>query len=99
MIDWQRLIPCYWFQNEKTDWGWDKALNEALDRYTPVKKYLSYQIGPFDVWASNWPYAYGNRYDKASGLPSVSTRKRLRRLVSCADTSIHRKDLEQYNGQ
>ena len=88
-IDWQRLIPGFWFQNYPTDWDWDAALNGALDRHEPVMGFCTAKVGGFTVWVANWPYAYGSPTTKSGArdipiLPSVATRKRLRRAIILA---------------
>jgi hypothetical protein len=81
-MDWQRLIPRYWTQNEPTCLVWDKVLNKALDNF-PIEYRGGHtcNIGPLQVWISNWPYAYGYNNRHRSGLPKVATRKRLRRMI------------------
>lgn len=84
-IDWQRLIPRYWLQNCKTDWDWDEILNDLLDRNEVRPSGRVTMIGTVEVWTSNYPYAYGSCHNpKNGGLPSVSTRKRLRAIVEAA---------------
>lgn len=84
MIDFWRFVPGYMIQNESRDDCWDKILNEALDRF-PVEANGGFycQVGPYEVWVGNWPYAYGTC--RGSGLPTVATRKRLRRLICEAE--------------
>lgn len=85
-MDWYRLLPSYWFQNTPTDYAWDATLNRAMDRHTIIPGYLTAKVGPYTVWAGNWPYAYGKLYTGpiGTGLPSVATRKRLRRSIEFA---------------
>jgi hypothetical protein len=84
-IDWQRLIPRYWFQNYPTSWEWDALLNELLDQHPISFGYLTVTIGGAEVWAGNYPYAYGHPYaPEMQALPSVATRRRLRRAIEGA---------------
>lgn len=84
MIDWWRLSPKFWFQNEPTCKEWDAILNEQIDKYEVevLDKYTA-KIGNLEVWISNYPYAFGScnrpKYDK---LPKVSTRRRLLKIVN-----------------
>lgn len=82
-MDLYRLLPGYWAQNYPTDDCWDAALNIALDKFgITAIDYLTVSVGPFEVWGSNYPYAFG--YDRADGLqrlPRVKTRMRLRRML------------------
>lgn len=84
-IDWYRLLPRYWFQNYDTNWEWDQVLNEVLDSEPEVKvNYCTTKLGSIEVWTENYPYAYGRLYknmDAFNFLPSVKTRKRLRRYI------------------
>lgn len=99
-IDWQRLRPAYWYQNEPTDWEWDTILNRLLDRHTPKIGYLTVSLGGVDVWTSNFPYAYGYCYNpKNRGLPSVATRKRLRDAVEKEERSEFRAAIAKAEGQ
>lgn len=94
-IDWERLKPRYWMQNEPTSWEWDAILNYLMDTYEPEPGYLTVKLGPVEVWVSNWPYSYGNAYrpHEVKVLPSVATRKRLKNLVSVADPLVKVKHL------
>ena len=86
-MDWHRLLPLYWLQNEPTDQGWDQALNMLLNKHEPEvgNGPHTVTIGGVEVWIGNWPYAYGKAYGKhSSGLPTVVTRKRLRKAVDAA---------------
>jgi|TARA_R100000084_G_scaffold108987_1_gene73382 hypothetical protein len=91
-IDWYRLLPYYWIQNKPTDWEWDEFLNTLMDNHK-VDVLCGYRakIGGYTVWIENWPYSYGDFYGKegkcGNGLPSVKTRKRLRKMVKEAKKS------------
>lgn len=81
-FDWLRLLPQFWLQNYRTDWEWDAVLNTLLDRHDPVWVYKTVRLGNVEVWASNYPYAFGTCYEpKIDRLPSVRTRKRLKAAV------------------
>jgi hypothetical protein len=86
-FDWWRLVPIYWWQNEPTNREWDAMLNRLLDEHSPVKGYCTARLGPVDVWASNWPYAYGSAWRpvERDGLPMVRTRRRLRKMLEAQD--------------
>jgi hypothetical protein len=81
-FDWRRLIPRYWLQNDPTDYVWDHLLNKSLDLYEVKEVTSPYLVsaGPFQIWVSNWPHAYGKYYG-IGGLPTVKTRLRLREAV------------------
>lgn len=83
-MDLSRLLPRYWIQNYPTNMEWDAMLNDLMDRYPPTDRGdYTVTFGPVEVWIENWPYAYG-RIDRPTHvdlLPTVKTRKRLRRLV------------------
>lgn len=77
-MDWYRLIPGFWSQNRKTSRSWDVALNKALDLGVTSVDAHEAQVGPFTVWVSNYPYAFGyNRADPLEAVPFVKTRIRL----------------------
>ena len=88
-IDWQRLFtPTAWFQIYQTDRLWDKELNDILDNIQSIE-FTNYTttINGITLWTSNWPYAYGFAFDghafsKTPALPTMKTRRKLRRLVS-----------------
>lgn len=85
-IDWLRLLPGFWLQNEPTDWEWDATLNRLLDKHEPKEGYLTASIGGVEVWTGNYPYSYGSCHDpKLRFLPSVATRKRLRAVLEKAE--------------
>lgn len=100
-MDWYRLLPRYWMQNEPTDYEWDEALNKALDLHVvEVLSKYEVQIGPFKVWIENWPYAYGSRR-LAHGfgiksLPKVATRKRLKKAVKLPALPSPMAELDAY---
>ena len=83
-----------WFLREKAGLypyseEWDKALNEALDDWsvTNVDRYTCW-VGPYEVWISNFPHAYGTLYrPELKRLPKRSTRQRLFEAVATA--AIH----------
>lgn len=87
-VDWWKFVPGFWMQNDATNRVWDAALNEALDVFgvSNVDRHTC-QVGPFQVWIENWPYAYGNKHPGDTGLPMVRTRRRLRRMVAEGDRS------------
>ncbi|UIS25295.1 hypothetical protein [Erythrobacter phage vB_EliS-L02] len=97
-FDFWRLWPAYWLQNCPTDWEWDATLNSYLDRHEPKLDSTGHttRIGPVEVWVRNWPYAFGSPYSPVhhNVLPSVSTRKRLRRVVRDAQAKAFRAALE-----
>lgn len=86
-MDWYRLLPMFWYQNAPTSLEWDRALNDALDKYgaTLIDAYTC-RVGGCEVWIGNWPHAYGYSWSPKSCnfLPKVSTRMRLRRIVGAA---------------
>jgi hypothetical protein len=82
-MDWYRLLPQYWIQNDPTDLAWDKTLNELLDKHEiEVCSEHTIRLGRARIWVSNWPFAFGqlvtSDFVDISGLPRVATRKRLR---------------------
>ena len=81
-IDWYRLLPWYWFQSYPTSWEWDALLNEILDKRTnvTVSNYTT-TIDGVEIWTANYPYAYGSPRNTKKFLPSVKTRKRLKKFV------------------
>lgn len=87
-FDWQRLWPKYWLQNAPTNYEWDAILNDLMDKHEIQRGYCAVKLGKVEVWASNWPYAYGSPYLAGrvkDVLPTVATRKRLRALVGPPD--------------
>ena len=83
-MDLQRLLPPYWVQNYPTNLEWDRTLNDLLDTNPVVKfSYMTVSIGAYEIWVSNWPYAYGHIYgpSRVDVLPKVGTRKRLRNYL------------------
>ena len=82
-MDFYRFLPRFWFQNKPTFRPWDYALNKALDKQgiTEVGAHTC-RVGPFEVWISNYPYAFGyNRNDALEQLPLCRTRIRLRKAI------------------
>lgn len=95
-FEWKRLLPKYWFQQGPTDWDWDTILNEILDTADKVKVgNHTANIDGVDIWTSNWPYAYGNCYSYSSGLPSIKTRHRLRKLIEATRKRQFRETIEK----
>ena len=87
-MDWQRLIPRYWLQNDPTCPVWNSVLEKALDQHG-VESVGAHtcNVGPLRVWIANWPYGYGNSYGcdiPNTGLPSVRVRKKLRTAIRSA---------------
>lgn len=84
-FDFYRLLPQYWVQNTSTDWCWDQQLRDLILSQQPIdvrRSKYTVKIGQYIVWTANYPYAYGsNCGDERSGLPSISTRKLLRRRI------------------
>lgn len=86
-FDWYRLFrPCFWIQNEPTNWEWDAVLNAKLDENPDIELSRNGHtvfIGGIEVWVSNYPYAYGYPYrPNVERLPSGKTRARLHKIVS-----------------
>ena len=82
-MDWYRLLPAYWYQKGRTFGPWDQALSEALSVYgvSEVGAHTC-KVGRFTVWISNYPYNFGYRDgDPLELLPSVQTRRKLRRAI------------------
>jgi hypothetical protein len=85
MIDWYRLYPDYWFQNYPTSKEWDTVLNTLMDTHPlVVVDMYTVKFGDTEVWIQNYPHAFACRYTRTNVapvvLPSVKTRKRLRKL-------------------
>jgi hypothetical protein len=86
-IDWERVFkPIYWTQNYPTCWEWDALLNEIMDKAENINtdKICRVNIDGVEIWASNWPYAYGSPHiliNDNNVLPSVKTRKRLKKML------------------
>ena len=86
-MEWRRLLPKYWVQLEKTDWAWDKKLNELLDSNPTITLgYLTVFLNNAEIWVGNYPYSYGQLYtpargSKATGVPSIKTRNRIKDIV------------------
>lgn len=102
-IDWWRLLPPYWLQNEPTCWDWDAALNELLDSDAPITcGEHSCEIAGVPIWAGNYPYSYGSYYPSFGGarpLPSVATRKRLHRVIGEARRKEIREAISKAKGE
>lgn len=78
-MDIWRLLPGFWTQTKPLSDAWDAALNRALDVHgiTSTDAH-SAMVGPFKVWTSNYPYAFGyNCTDSLEQVPRVRTRRRL----------------------
>lgn len=102
-MDFNRLLPVYWLQNASTDLRVDAIINAMLDKYgiEKVTHNVYAKVGPITIWVSNWPYAYGTIENprKVKGLPTVKTRKRIKRLVDqmCnSDLGAIRKAIDEY---
>lgn len=87
-IDWHRIwTPVAWIQVGKTDWEYDKLLNDILDNVKTLEvDTLTVTINGIEFWTSNYPYSYGNVWEgphksTTKLLPSVKTRKRLYKLL------------------
>lgn len=89
-FDWRRLLPQFWLQNERTDYEWDALLNELMDKHEVTRTdAFTVQIGPVEVWVSNWPYQYGYAYrPHHRGLPTVGTRIRLKNLAPAREEDL-----------
>ena len=98
MIDLLRLLPSFWYQARPGSAAWDEALNAALDEFgvTEVNRH-DCRVGPFEVWLSNYPYAFGyNLTDPLEALPRVLTRLRLRREVRKYQAAEYRRQVEEF---
>lgn len=103
-MDFNRLLmPVYWLQNDPTDMRVDAIINAMLDKYgiEEVRHDAYAKVGPITIWVNNWPYAYGTieKPRKIKGLPTVNTRKRIKRLVgqmSGSDFGAIRKAIDEY---
>lgn len=101
-FDWHRVItPRAWVQMYPVDWEWDSELNELLDtkpilpaKYEDYLGQYTVSIDSKRIWTENYPYAYGymlkmsevtNR--RCTGLPSMKTRKRLRKMILSQNNS------------
>jgi hypothetical protein len=96
-MDLQRLIPGYWTQTRRTFRPWDLALAEALSVYgvSDVSEH-DCKVGRYTVWISNYPYAFGyNRGDALELLPTVATRRRLRRAIEQWHDEDYREGIER----
>lgn len=95
-IDWERIItPSAWTQGGITDWDWDAEVNRLLDdnqlylcryRYSDTICEFTAYLGPHYIWVGNYPFSYGSQYSSGmsarnSKLPSVRTRKRLKKAI------------------
>ena len=81
-FDWQRWVnPLNWIQFGYTSWEYDAALNKALDNYgISSVGYSTCDVNGRHIWIGNYPYSYGNIED-SSALPSMKTRRKLRRMI------------------
>lgn len=82
-MDILRLLPKFWLRGRPTSKAWDEVLNYALD-HQGVLNVTRHEaiVGPFAVWISNYPFAFGyNRDDALEMLPRVRTQMRLRRAI------------------
>ena len=98
MIDLLRLLPGFWYQARPSSDAWDEALNAALDAFgvTEVDKH-DCRVGPFEVWLSNYPYAFGyDCEDPLEAMPRVLTRLRLRREVRKYQAAKYRGQVEGF---
>lgn len=69
------------------DRDWDKIISAALDEHGLKVGYYEAQVGPYTIWTGNYPYAYGKLKrggSDCSGLPSMATRKRIRKMTYLA---------------
>ena len=86
-FDFHRLItPTAWAQVGTTYWSYDRMLNDLLDSNPKVMvgyctTTLISQGKVYEIWTANYPFAYGGLYGDSSILPSVKTRKRLRKYI------------------
>lgn len=81
-FDWLRLLPLFWVQNDPTNRAWDWTLNQALDKFGVRQvSQCVVQVGPFEVWVENWPYAFGYNTRCRRGLPLAKTRRRLQKML------------------
>lgn len=81
--------PNCWMANHGVDLYWDGLLNEMLDnpKFEAVRFGGQYtvKLNGYEIWISNFPYAYGRPYTKngpINFLPRRRTRYRLQRLHS-----------------
>jgi hypothetical protein len=88
ILDLWRLVPGYQIQCYPTSLAWDAELNRCLDAgpliFEDDKRAM---IGGKRIWIADWPYAYGAHVQPIKEhlrLPTVKTRRRLRREVARA---------------
>jgi hypothetical protein len=88
-MDILRLLPQFWLQNKPTSNAWDKVLRAAFRKHGLVLvDDHEAKVGPFTIWVSNYPYAFGNdRRDPLGRLPRVWTRILLRRAIERAQVA------------
>lgn len=94
IIDVLRLLPRFWIQTRPTFIPWDRALNAALDKFgvTAAGAHEA-TVGPFTVWISNYPYAFGyNRNDGIEQIPTCWTRMKLRRAIQAFQTQQYMRE-------
>ena len=99
--DFYKLLPKYWYQNNPTDWEYDRVLNELLDTKPTITELTEYTItfnNAIKIWIGNFPNAYGGLYINNSealigNLPSVSTRLRLQKICNVKKLEMLRKQL------
>ena len=99
--DFYKLLPKYWYQNNPTDWEYDRVLNELLDTKPTITELTEYTItfnNAIKIWIGNFPNAYGDLYYSSNvgehgGLPSVSTILRLQKICNVKKLEMLRKQL------
>lgn len=101
-----RCHPYWMFMMYPYDYEWDMFLETAMDlnMVGPEEGPLTYRgrstmvlmVGSQEIWASNYPFAYGQRYSdlsRLSGRPSYRNMRRLRKI----QRQIVRKENEENN--
>jgi len=80
------FTPSCWMRIERTSNGWDKFLNDCMDRGEVVTSTHIYtaQISGRTIWIANGYFGYGHEYD--SGIGDACSRSTMFRLIKYVDS-------------
>lgn len=78
------MHPRFWISNYSACKYWDTEIKRLIDEKAEVRTKGIYhcKIGPYTIWAANYPYAYGYTHSCEPVLARRLTRKRLRDYIT-----------------
>lgn len=94
--------PNYWFMNYPCNKRWDKILNKLLDEYEFEPKpneHYSCNLGGFNLWVENYPYACFVPYEAFSYTRYRASRLTILRAQKAYKKALRELHYDKYNDQ